>query len=149
MKRISVIVGMVLIVALMFVSFALAQAPAISPTPKAMAPNFATLADTLSINLNGDTLYRIRGNSFDGGLGIDLANYKGFVTLRAELSQSTEGSPFSGVGFMLNIPSLLNMLGTSWQAGAINPSIGIVPGYDFGQKRFDIGVVLSIISVTF
>jgi len=132
-----------------FASLAFAQAPAVSPTPKKAAPDFQTLTSTLPINLNGDTLYRVRGGSFDGGLGIDLASYKGLVTLRAEASQSVEGSPFSGIGLMLNIPALVNMIGANWQAGAINPSIGIVPGYDFGQKRVDVGVVLSVISVTF
>lgn len=149
MKKISMIIGMLLMVGMVLTSLALAQAPAISPTPKKAAPDFQSLADTLPIILNGDTLYRIRGGSFDGGLGIDLATYKGLVTLRAEASQSIEGSPFSGVGLTVNIPALVNMVGANWQAGAINPSIGIVPGYDFGQKRFDVGIVLSIISIAF
>jgi hypothetical protein len=149
MRKISTIVGMVLMVGILFVSLALAQAPAISPTPKKATPDFQILTGTLPITLNGDTLYRIKGGSFDGGLGIDLGSYKSLVILRAETSQSTAGSPFVGIGLMFNIPSLMNAIGANWQAGAINPSIGIIPGYDFGQKRFDAGIVLSIISINF
>jgi hypothetical protein len=154
-----------LIVCLVFMSsMAFAQAPrnfkglfiASPESKKLMQASFATsplqtVFDNLPINLTGDTMYRINASSFDIAFGIDLASYKGLVTLRAEGSQSTEGlGQFAGAGLFLNIPTLLNMIpGVSWNASYINPSIGIVPGFDFNEHRYDTGIVLSIIQVTF
>lgn len=135
---------------LLFASTLFAQAPAVGPIqPKKATPDFATLGTGLPIQLNGDTLYRIRGNQWDAAVGIDLASWKNLITLRAELSQSVEGNPFSGVGLFVNIPTLVNKIaGSRWEAGAINPSVGVVPGVAWGNG-FDVAVVLSIISVTF
>ena len=125
-------------------------------TAKAKAAAFAaqplmTVFDNLPFNLAGDTLYRINVHSIDVGIGIDLASYKGILTLRAEASQSTEGEgQFAGAGLFVNIPMLLNMIpGVSWNASYINPSIGVVPGYDFRNNKYDTALVLSIIQVNF
>jgi hypothetical protein len=122
--------------------------------PKKAEPVRSTrllLDGSLPINLSGDTLYRFSAGSIDAGVGIDLASYKDLVILRAEASQSTAGEgQFMGVGFFVNIPKLINMIsGANWNAAYINPSIGVVPGYDFGNSKYDTGIVLSIIQVTF
>jgi hypothetical protein len=39
--------------------------------------------------------------------------------------------------------------GANWNATYINPSIGVIPGYDFKEGRFDCGILLSIIKVVF
>jgi len=116
------------------------------------APPMRMLLDgSLPINLSGDTLYRVRAGSIDAGIGIDLASYKDLCVLRAEASQSAEGEgSFAGVGLFVNVPTLINMItGASWNASYFNPSIGIVPGYDFKGSQFDAGIVLSIVQVTF
>jgi hypothetical protein len=154
-----------LIVCLVFVSsMAYAQAPRnfkglfIAPeaAKKAQAAAFAaqplmTVFDSLPINLTGDTLYRVSADSVDVGLGIDLASYKGLFTLRAEASQSAGGEgQFAGAGIFVNIPTLLNMIpGMNWNASYINPSIGVIPGFDFTNHKYDTGLVLSIIQITF
>lgn len=143
----------VLISGLCFAQTTPAPAPPAAATTvpaSATTPDLQVLTSGLPINLTGDTLYRIRGGTIDGAIGMDLAIYKGLVTLRAEISQTTTGSPFAGAGLMVNIPTLVNKIsGANWTATFINPSIGIVPGYDFGTKQFDAGVVLSIINIKF
>lgn len=115
------------------------------------APMKMLFDGSLPINLSGDTIYRVRAGSIDAGVGIDLASYKDLCVLRAEASQSTEGEgSFAGVGLFVNVPTLINMItGASWNASYFNPSIGIVPGYDFKDNKFDAGIVLSIIQVNF
>jgi len=117
----------------------------------AISNPLTTVFDKLPINLTGDTLYRINAKSFDVGFGIDLASYKNLITFRTEASFSTEGEgQFMGAGLFMNIPMLLNMIpGMNWNASYINPSIGIVPGYDFQKHKYDTGIVLSIVQVTF
>jgi hypothetical protein len=153
------------IIALVFLSsVAFAQSPrdfkklfvTDQPTVKqkkadAVAQPLTTVFDKLPVNLTGDTLYRINAGSFDVGFGIDLASYKSLFSLRAEASFSTEGEgQFMGAGIFVNIPMLFNMIpGVNWNASYINPSIGIVPGYDFEKHKYDTGIVLSIIQVTF
>jgi len=108
------------------------------------------LDGSLPINLSGDTLYRVSSGSLDAGVGIDLASYKELIVCRAEASQSTSGDgQFVGAGIFVNIPTLVNMIGANWNASYINPSIGVVPGYDFDGHKYDTGIVLSIIQVTF
>lgn len=115
------------------------------------APAFNTILGGLPFNLEGDTIYLIDGKSFGAGVGIDLASYKGVVTLRGELTSTTTEttSTFAGAGLMVNIPQLFTMMGATWNASYINPSIGVVPGWDFGANKFDVGVVLSILKVEF
>jgi hypothetical protein len=135
-------------------NFSWAQAPMFSSTkkesPKAIGTLGGLIGEGIPIQLDGDSLYIVRNNTFAGGIGLDLATYQGLVSLRGEIAQGGEGSPFVGVGAFVNIPKLLNLIpGMSWQAGAINPSIGVVPGFDFTQERFDWAIVLSIISIAF
>ena len=120
-------------------------------TKKAVQPAARLLFDgTLPFNLSGDTMYRLSAGSFDAGVGIDLASYKNLVVLRGEATQSTEGKgTFVGAGLFVNIPTMLNLLGANWIASYVNPSIGIVPGYDFDNHRYATGIVLSIIQVNF
>lgn len=116
------------------------------------APAFNTILGGLPFNLEGDTIYLIDGESFGAGVGVDIATYKGLLTLRGEVTSTNaaDTSIFAGTGLMLNIPTLLSLIpGVTWNASYINPSIGVVPGWDFGSDKFDVGVVLSIIQVTF
>src|SRR4030043_632902 len=120
------------------------------PTMKQVVPpDFNTILGSLPFNLNGDTVYLTSNDSFGAGVGLDLATYKGLITLRAETLGTTTSDVFAGVGLMLNVPTLFTMLGAEWNASYINPSIGVVPGYNFGTKKGDVGIVLSIIQVTF
>jgi len=148
MRRISFLVLMVLFVA----SIAMAQTP-IPPAPTPTTGNtVSTILSGLPFNLSGDPAYRIKAKTWGGGVGIDLATWQ-FLTLRAEASQSGTGGVFAGAGLFVNLPTLLNVglgkQGATWAAQAINPSIGIVPGYDFEARRFDAEVVLSVVQVNF
>lgn len=162
MKKLSLLVMVILAVFLMAsLTFAQAESPrpfsglfikkADTPKLKDATPSadLLTLTSGLPFNLSGDTLYRARAGSFDFATGIDLATYKNFLILRAELSQSTTGAPFAGVGLNLNVPTLMNMIGMNWTATYINPSVGVIPGYDFTNSRFDVGILVSIVQVTF
>jgi len=126
----------------------------IGPEKKAVEPAPVLrniFAASLPINLTGDTMFRARAGSIDLGIGIDLASYKDLVFLRAEVTESLDPNEiFAGAGLTVNIPSLVNMLtGASWKATYINPSIGVIPGWDFKEKRFDCGILLSILQVEF
>ncbi len=104
----------------------------------------------LPINLTGDTIYLCKSGTWGVGAGMDLASWKGVVTLRPEISASDTDASFVGAGVFLNIPKLFSMIsGVTWNASYINPSLGIVPGYDFGKNQPDVGIVLSIVQVTF
>lgn len=120
---------------------------------EAEAPAIRTLfSDTLPlpINLTGDTIYLARAGTWGAGIGMDFASWKGVLTLRAEASASDVEGGFLGVGVFLNIPKLVSLISdTEWNAAYFNPSIGVVPGFDFGLNQVDVGLVLSIIQVTF
>jgi hypothetical protein len=154
MKKLNLIVLAMVFTLMLTLTVAFAQAPVISKTavvqPKGLGTLGGVLGESLPFQLNGDSLYQIRSGTFAGGVGVDVASWKGILTFRGEMAQGVEGSPFMGAGIFVNIPTLLNTIaGVNWQAGAINPSVGIVPGYDFTNSRFDAAIVLSIISVTF
>jgi hypothetical protein len=106
---------------------------------------------SLPINLTGDTMFRARAASVDMGVGIDLASYKDLVFLRAEVTEALDPNEvFAGAGITINIPALVSMItDATWKATYINPSIGVIPGWDFKEKRFDCGILLSIIQVEF
>ena len=145
-----------LMMLLLSASIAMAQTPTPAPTPAPVTPTtgntVATILSGLPFNLSGDPAYRIKAKTWGGGVGMDLATWQ-FLTFRAEASQSGTGGVFAGAGLFVNLPTLLNVSlgkqGATWVAQAINPSIGIVPGYDFQAQRYDTEIVLSIIQVTF
>lgn len=108
-----------------------------------------------SLNLQGDTAYLITKKSLAVGVGVDLATiYDGMITLRAEAivpekAADAETTTMFGIGPMLNIPKLITRAGGEWTAKIFNPSIGVMPFYDFRTKAYDVGVVVSIIRVEF
>ena len=144
-----------LMVLLCSASIALAQTPTPAPTPTptpSPGGNVSTILSGLPFNLSGDPAYRIKAKTWGGGAGMDLASWQ-FLTFRAEASQSGTGGVFAGAGLFVNLPTLLNVglgkQGATWTAQAINPSIGIVPGYDFQAQRYDAEIVLSLIQLNF
>lgn len=117
------------------------------------APALRTIFDATSalpINLTGDTIYLYKSKTWGIGAGMDFASWKGILTLRAEASASDMDAAFVGVGVFLNIPKLFSLISdVQWNAAYINPSIGVVPGFDFGKNQADLGLVLSLIQVSF
>jgi len=120
------------------------------------APTFAE--DSLSFpgfNLQGDTAYLVKARTLAAGVGTDIASmYNGMITLRIEAvatpATSDAGSgTFVGAGPMINIPKLITRFGGQWQANVINPSVGVMPLYDFNNKVVEAGIVVSVIRITF
>ena len=113
----------------------------------------AEAADGFSLsgfNLQGDTAYLVVANEFAVGVGIDIASiYEGMITVRAEALTPQSGALVVGAGIMANVPKVINKLGGSWISSTINPSVGVVPVYDFNNKVFDVGIVLAVINIKF
>lgn len=107
------------------------------------------------INLQGDTAYLFRAKTLAVGVGSDIATlYNGVVTLRLEAitapaSADLGGSTLIGTGAMVNLPKLITRLGGQWQAKVINPSVGVMPLYDFRNSKYDVGLVVSVIRIDF
>ena len=159
MKRvIEVLIAVVLVASLSSIETeCLAQStPIYGPSPTltaapTKAPDQAPLSTVFGntpLNLTGDTIWLGRSNQFVVGIGMDVITYKGIFNFRVEAAQGTEANTFMGAGPLINIPSLLNLIpGTTWNAKVINPSIGILGGYDFNKRRGEWGVLLSIIQL--
>lgn len=134
-----------------FITFASADDAANVPVPSGI------VGVGIPFNLQGDTAFLLKHQNFGAGIGTDLASvYNGMITIRAEAlaivdKASNQSSQFVGIGPMVNIPNIIQKLGGTWSMKVINPSIGIMPFYNLagGKDSIDVGVVVSIIKLTF
>ena len=141
------------------VAFAADPAPtAAAPVATPTAAQAAAVTDDLAfpgINLQGDTTYLFKAGTMAPGIGSDIASmYKGLLTLRVEAiavpaTINTPSRNMFGIGPMVNVPKLISRMGGEWQAKVVNPSIGVMPLYDFNNKTYDVGLVVSIIRIDF
>ena len=136
---------LVMVSVLFFFSFALAQAP----TPSS-PPDLNTIFGSLGINGNGDSFYLWRAHAWEGGAHVNMVSYKNIINFGPALAQGATGSPFYGGSFNVSIIPLLNLLGTNITTTSVfsqlNPSVGIVPGYNStpGAKKFDFPIQISL-----
>ena len=112
----------------------------------------------LPFNLQGDTGFLLKHQNFGVGIGMDLASVaNGMITIRAEAmaiadKTGSQSSQFVGIGPMVNIPNIIQKMGGTWSMKVLNPSIGIMPFYNLsssGKEALDVGIVLSIVKLTF
>jgi hypothetical protein len=79
----------------------------------------------------------------DVGIGVNFIDYKQFLDLRLEVSQSATGSPFVGIGPVVNIPAIVAKInGLTWNTN-FNVGLGILVGIDTGTRQFAWGPVIG------
>jgi len=121
--------------------------PAPTPAPAA-PPTIATVLAGLGINPSVDTFIRFEGKkpnvqSWDAGVGINFVDYMQFLDARFEVSQGATGSPFVGIGPVLNLPAVLAKIkGVTWTTN-FQVGCGLLVGYDTGTHHFAWGPVLG------
>lgn len=109
-----------------------------------------TILGSLPFNLNGDTFFLCSEKSFAAGASIDLASYRGIVSLAGMAAGASNSTAWAGAGPMINIPNLLNLIpGMNWNASYINPSIGGGYGCNFTKMKGEFAVGLRIINLEF
>lgn len=108
-------------------------------------PEEKPLFEMAGLNIQGDTLIYFDGDT-ELGVGIKLGSFKqDLIELRAEFAENK-----TGVGLSVNIPTLVEKAGGTWDALNFNPSLGIVGMVELNDvKDSKIAINANIINLKF
>ena len=149
--KISSLLALCILLAAAVPCFAQTTAPAPTPAPApapAAPPTLSTVLAGLGINPSVDTFIRFEGKkpsaqSWDAGVGMNFVDYKQFLDARLEVTQGATGSPFVGIGPVLNLPAVVAKIkGVTWTTN-FQAGVGLLGGYDTGTHHFAWGPVLG------